>query len=378
VSWRLLETPQDAPVAHATGPNADRVALIGAGVAVGYGVHLNDLALGGQLCRQISALTGRGVTVDTYAQLGMQALGCVTVMQSIDLSRFDAVVLTIGTDESLHLTPRREFRRNVDTLLAWIDREAPSTLTIIVIAIPEISTMMRLPTILTGVVRRHCLRLNAQLSEACSRHDQVRFVPFTPAATDLMSAESGTYRAWAALIAPSVAKALDQQLGAPRLPGAGDEVLRQRALDELGILDSAVDTRLTQVVRTARKLFGVEGASIVMIDRARQWTMACAGMDPLDSPRGGALGDATVHNGKIFVVTDARADTRFSGHPWVVGPSRVAFFAGFPIESANGQRIGALCLVHTSPRHFSQADGALLGKLAQRVEAILWGKVTAA
>ncbi|MEP6843133.1 MAG: GAF domain-containing protein, partial [Pseudolysinimonas sp.] len=376
MSWRLLETPQDAPVAHAPGPNADRIALIGSGVAVGYGVHLNDLAIGGQLARQISAATGRGTTLDTYAQIGMRALDCLAIVQSIDLTRFDAIVLTVGSDDALNLTPQRSFRGHIDTLLSWIAREAPSTLAVMVVAIPDIPTIMRLPFLFAGDVSRHCVRLNEQLRAACADHDGMRFLPFTPAGGDLMSAKPGTYRAWAALLAPSIARALDEQLGDPRRPALIHEARRQLALDELNILDSALDDRFTQIVTTARDLFGVDGASIIFVDGDRQWTMACAGMDPLDSPRGGALGEATVQNGKIFVVTDAQSDPRFAGHPWVTGPSKVAFFAGFPIEAANGQRIGALCLVDAAPRSFSPTDGSLLGELAQRVQTMLWGAVT--
>jgi GAF domain-containing protein len=93
----------------------------------------------------------------------------------------------------------------------------------------------------------------------------------------------------------------------------------------------------------------------------------------MDSPRGSALGDATVHNGKLFVIEDASLDPRFLGHPWVAGGSAVRFFAGFPIEASNGERIGALCISDPEPRKFSPAEDALLGMLARRVQVELWG-----
>lgn len=124
---------------------------------------------------------------------------------------------------------------------------------------------------------------------------------------------------------------------------------------------------------SARDLFGVAGASITFIDRDRQWTKASTGIDPMDTPRGSALCDATVNNGKMFVMNDASADPRFAGHPWVSGNSRVRFFAGFPIEAANGQRVGALCIVDSDPRTFSADEGSLLGKLANQVQTDLWG-----
>lgn len=373
MSWRLLETPGDAPVAHAPGPNADRIALIGAGVAVGYGVHLNDLAMGGQLARQISAFTGRGATLDTYARIRMRARDCIALVKSIDLTRFDAIVLTIGSDEALHLMPRRRFRRDVEELLSWMARAIPSTLAVVLVAIPDITTMMKVPGIFRGDVRRHCARLDRELSAACAPFERVRLVPFVPAAGDLMAARPGTYRAWAALLAPSIAQVLDRQLGDPRAPAVIDEVRRESALEKLHILGSPPDDRFTRIVTTARDLFGVNGASIIFVDGTVTWTAAFAGVDPLDSPPGAALCEATIQNGKIFVVSDVRSDERFADRPGVSANSTVAFFAGFPIEAANGQRIGTLCIVDTAPRNFSAADDSLLGGMAQQIEAILWG-----
>ena len=64
VSVEPLPRPTDATIAHASGNNPDRMLLLGSGPAMGYGVLSHDLALPGQLARQISAASGRGVTVD--------------------------------------------------------------------------------------------------------------------------------------------------------------------------------------------------------------------------------------------------------------------------------------------------------------------------
>lgn len=80
-----------------------------------------------------------------------------------------------------------------------------------------------------------------------------------------------------------------------------------------------------------------------------------------------------MQNGKLLVVEDAGADQRYVGHPWVAGGSAIRFFAGFPIEAANGERVGALCISDTAPRSFTSAEDALLGMLARRVQQELWG-----
>jgi GAF domain-containing protein len=69
-------------------------------------------------------------------------------------------------------------------------------------------------------------------------------------------------------------------------------------------------------------------------------------------------------------VNDALAHPRLRTLP-MVRDHRVRFYAGYPIETPNGIRIGALCLLDPLPRGFTRADEALLRELALRVQAAL-------
>lgn len=374
-SWRLLPTPGERPRAFAAGPNADRMLLVGSGVAVGYGVTSGDLALGGYLARGLSAVTRRGAAVETVAKLGLRVRTCSTVLEEFDLSRFDAVVLTLGSDEALHLVTPKTFRSALVGLLDWIDTVAPAGLGVVLVGIPDVTSFMKVPRVFERAVKRQCVLLNDEMTTMVRLHDRVTYLPFTPEPADLeRDGDRRFYAAWATLMVPDIARVLDSHAADPRDPAAVEERRRQEALDALQILDTDAEPRFDRIVEDARALFGVRGASITFIDRDRQWSKAVRGMSPLDSPRGSALGDATVHNGKLLVVEDVRADARFSGHPWAVGSAGVRFFAGFPIEAANGERVGALCITDSNPRTFSPKEDALLGMLAQRVQAELWGQ----
>ena len=373
-SWRGMPTPGERPRAVAAGPNADRLLLVGSGVAVGFGVTSAELALGGQLARRVSALTGRGTAVETVAHLGLRVRDCAKVLSEFHLSRFDAVVLTLGADESLQLMPASTFRRDLAGLVRWLEANAPRAFDIVLVGVPDVTSIMKIPRIAERPVRRQCERLNAVMTELCRQHDRVTYLPFDPVPGDLeRDGGKGLYEAWAITMAPNIARVLDANAADPRDPATILEARRQSALDDLRILDTVPEYRYDRIVADARDLFGVGGASITFIDRDRQWSKSTAGIDPVDSPRGSALGDATVQNGKLFVVEDASIDRRFMGHPWVVGGSAVRFFAGFPIEAANGERVGALCLSDKRPRAFSSDEDALLGMLARRVQGELWG-----
>lgn len=64
-------------------------------------------------------------------------------------------------------------------------------------------------------------------------------------------------------------------------------------------------------------------------------------------------------------------DPRIAETTWASG-EEFRFYAGYPIESPDGQRIGALCIVDTKPRHFGPQDATLLRELTLRVQALLW------
>jgi GAF domain-containing protein len=72
------------------------------------------------------------------------------------------------------------------------------------------------------------------------------------------------------------------------------------------------------------------------------------------------------------VIEDASLDTRYADYSVVAGEPGVRFYAGYPIESPDGQRVGALCIMDTEPRHVTPGNAVLLRSLAQRVQAHLW------
>ena len=71
-------------------------------------------------------------------------------------------------------------------------------------------------------------------------------------------------------------------------------------------------------------------------------------------------------------IDDVTADDRFRDLPWASGASPLRFYAGYPVEAPDGHRVGALCIVDTRLRDFSDAEATLLRELALQAQTLLW------
>ncbi|TCP15193.1 PAS domain S-box-containing protein/diguanylate cyclase (GGDEF)-like protein [Crenobacter luteus] len=158
---------------------------------------------------------------------------------------------------------------------------------------------------------------------------------------------------------------------APPLPP--DETQRLAALHALDILDTAADATLDRVTRTAARLFRVPVALVSLIDAERQWFKSRVGLDVAETPRELSFCGHAILADATLVVEDAAADPRFCGNPLVDGGPRIAFYAGHPLHSRDGHRLGTLCLIDHVPRRFDEDDVAALVDLAKLAERHLHG-----
>ncbi len=109
-------------------------------------------------------------------------------------------------------------------------------------------------------------------------------------------------------------------------------------------------------------------ALISLLDRERQWLLACQGVGVRETPRNISFcGHAILQEGP-FIVHDAAADERFRDNPRSPVSPHIRFYAGQPVSLPDGTVAGTLCLIHTVPRAFTDDDIASLRDLACIVE----------
>lgn len=151
-----------------------------------------------------------------------------------------------------------------------------------------------------------------------------------------------------------------------------DEAERIATLRGYRILDSLPDERFDRLTALAAQHFGVPMAMVSLVDSTRQWFKSAVGFSQRETDREGAFcPHAILTPGSVMVVDDATQDPRFAGNPLVLGPEHIRFYAGAPILAANGQPLGALCVMDRQPRSFSEEDRHFLAQLAANASDLL-------
>lgn len=145
----------------------------------------------------------------------------------------------------------------------------------------------------------------------------------------------------------------------------GLENERISALKGYGVLDTPNETEFDEIVRKAARVLGSPIALISLIDENRQWFKAKVGLGASETPRSISFCTHAIRGSDIFIVEDATKDERFAENPLVTGDPNIRFYAGTPLKTASGQRIGTLCVIDNKPHKApSEAEIEQLATLA--------------
>ena len=151
---------------------------------------------------------------------------------------------------------------------------------------------------------------------------------------------------------------------APLLASSHIEGQRLHALQSFEILDTPAEPQFDRIVKIAADLLNMPISLISLVDAKRQWVKAREGLDVAETPRSVAFCGLAIQDDDLMVVEDAAADRRFADNPLVTGAPHIRFYAGAPLKSREGHRLGALCVIDRKPRSLSAKHRVMLEDLA--------------
>lgn len=145
---------------------------------------------------------------------------------------------------------------------------------------------------------------------------------------------------------------------------------RLNALHKLAIRDSQGEQQYDDLTRLASYICDTPMALISLVDKDRQWFKAKLGVDIDGTPRSEAVCAYTIQQPGLFIVRDATKDTRFSKFKMVKGAA-FRFYASAPISTADGHKIGSLCVLDSKPRDLTEEQKSALLVLSRSATAYL-------
>ena len=150
-----------------------------------------------------------------------------------------------------------------------------------------------------------------------------------------------------------------------------DEEKRLEDLYAYEILDTLPEQDFEELVSLAVQVTGCPIASITFIDRNRQWFKASRGLPVPETTRDVSFCTHTIALEGDLIVEDARKDKRFANNPFVTSGLEVVFYAGTPIYSPNGHKLGTVCVIDQKTRSLSESQMASLQIIARQVTHLL-------
>jgi PAS domain S-box-containing protein len=150
-------------------------------------------------------------------------------------------------------------------------------------------------------------------------------------------------------------------------PSASLETERLAALHRYHILDTPAEEVYDHLTSLAARIFGVPIVLLGLVDEDRVWVKSNYGFKNYEVSRFNSFSHYTIQSAGPLLAPDTLLDSRFCNLSVVTGEPYIRFYAGAPLCTPDGFRLGTLSLLDLQPRAFNQEQLANLVDMASMV-----------
>lgn len=147
--------------------------------------------------------------------------------------------------------------------------------------------------------------------------------------------------------------------------------IRLLAVERFKTLDIDSDKEFREFVEMASTICDTPIALITLIEEDVQWLKVKKGTDVEQMPVKTSFCTHTILQDDVMVVPDAKKDIRFANSPIVAGAPNVRFYAGTPLITSEGQRIGTLCVIDMEPHELNRNQQQMLKMLGRQAIGLM-------
>lgn len=149
-----------------------------------------------------------------------------------------------------------------------------------------------------------------------------------------------------------------------------DEI-RLLAVERFKTLDIDTDKEFREFVDMASSICSTPIALITLLETDIQWLKVKKGTDVEQMPVKTSFCTHTILQDDVMVVPDAQKDERFADSPIVAGAPNVRFYAGTPLITSEGHRIGTLCVIDMEPHELNGNQQQMLKMLGKQAIGLM-------
>jgi len=146
-----------------------------------------------------------------------------------------------------------------------------------------------------------------------------------------------------------------------------NENKRLQDLYSSNLLDTPQEAEFDEIVNFASLLCNTPISLITLVDSNRQWFKARVGLSVTETNRDISFCSHAILQDQLFEVPDTMKDIRFHDNPLVTEDPSIRFYAGMPLVTSSGSRLGTLCVIDKIPGHLTEQQKFGLKVLANNV-----------
>ena len=150
-------------------------------------------------------------------------------------------------------------------------------------------------------------------------------------------------------------------------PQVHQEAFRLDAVRRYLDLTLTKEKQLQEIAAIAAEICNTPIALITLVDETSQHFIAKVGLDLECTTREESFCAHTIRQDDILMVPDSILDERFAVSPLVTGTPHIRFYAGTPLETFEGFKIGSLCVIDSKPSILTKVQQDALRVLAQQI-----------
>ncbi len=155
------------------------------------------------------------------------------------------------------------------------------------------------------------------------------------------------------------------------VPLPENERARLETLLYYNILEKIPESDLLPLIKLAAFIGQTNVALLTIIEGKRHTIKTKIGISVYDIQNDFEFSQKVVNSDDYIEVSDAMKDADLSMNPLVVGHPNYRFFAGVPIVSNDGYKIGTICILDTSVKHLYPEQIENLKKLAHQISILV-------